>query len=38
MKYCSVCGGAVVLKIPEDDNRERFCCDSSGAIHNENPK
>ena len=38
MKYCSVCGGTVVLKIPEDDNRERFCCDSCGAIHYENPK
>ena len=38
MKYCSVCGENVVLKIPEDDNRERFCCDSCGAIHYENPK
>ena len=37
MKFCSVCGGKVALKIPEDDNRERFVCTECGAIHYQNP-
>ena len=37
MKYCSVCGGTVELKIPENDNRERYVCSNCGAVHYQNP-
>ena len=38
MNFCSSCGQAVALRIPEGDNRERFVCESCGAIHYQNPK
>ena len=38
MKYCSVCGSLTVRKVPEGDNRERYCCENCGAIHYTNPK
>jgi ADP-ribose pyrophosphatase YjhB (NUDIX family) len=38
MKYCSVCGASVELRIPPDDNRERHVCTSCGEIHYQNPK
>jgi ADP-ribose pyrophosphatase YjhB (NUDIX family) len=38
MKYCSRCGKPVVLKTPEDDNRERFVCDHCDTIHYQNPR
>jgi len=37
MNYCSQCGQPVSLKIPLDDNRERFVCDACGHIHYQNP-
>ena len=37
MNYCSQCGHPVSLKIPEDDNRERYVCDDCGYIHYQNP-
>ncbi len=37
MNYCSQCGQPVTLKIPVDDNRERFVCDHCGTIHYQNP-
>ena len=37
MNYCSQCGRPVTLKIPIDDNRERFVCDDCGRIHYQNP-
>lgn len=37
MKFCSQCGRAVSVKIPVDDNRERFVCDHCGTIHYQNP-
>ena len=37
MNYCSQCGQPVTLKIPVDDNRERFVCDHCGYIHYQNP-
>ena len=37
MNYCSQCGEPVTLKIPVDDNRERFVCDHCGYIHYQNP-
>ncbi len=38
MKFCSECGGRVRLKIPDMDDRYRYCCDSCGAVHYQNPK
>ncbi len=37
MKFCSQCGAAVALQIPEGDNRERFVCESCQFIHYQNP-
>lgn len=38
MKFCSECGGKVVLGIPEGDDRERHICQQCGAIHYINPR
>ena len=38
MKFCSLCGRAGALQVPEDDNRERHVCQNCGAIHYVNPK
>ena len=38
MKFCSSCGKKVTVKIPLDDTRERFVCDSCDTIHYENPR
>ena len=38
MKFCSSCGHAVQLRIPEGDNRERFVCDACGMVHYQNPR
>lgn len=38
MKFCSNCGSNVELKIPQDDNRPRFVCESCQIIHYQNPK
>jgi ADP-ribose pyrophosphatase YjhB (NUDIX family) len=38
MKYCSLCGASVELRIPPDDNRERHVCTGCGEIHYQNPK
>jgi len=37
MKYCSNCGSTVEFKIPENDDRPRFVCDSCRVIHYQNP-
>ena len=37
MKFCSSCGSAVELKIPENDNRPRFICGSCEEVHYQNP-
>lgn len=37
MKYCSQCGEKVNLKVPQDDNRERFVCDHCDFVHYQNP-
>ena len=34
---CSQCGQPVSLKIPADDNRERYVCDACGYVHYQNP-
>ncbi len=38
LNFCSVCGHAIVLRVPDGDNRDRACCDACGAIHYVNPK
>ncbi|MGB9093814.1 MAG: NUDIX hydrolase [Gallionella sp.] len=38
MKYCSLCGAPVELRIPPDDNRMRHICTSCGEVHYQNPK
>lgn len=38
MNYCSDCGQSVTLRIPEDDNRPRYVCDSCNTIHYQNPR
>ena len=38
MNFCSVCGHPVIARIPDGDNRLRFCCDHCGAIHYQNPR
>lgn len=37
MKYCSLCGAEVELKIPEGDDRNRYVCPACEAIHYQNP-
>lgn len=38
MKYCSHCAATLVRKIPADDSRERYVCESCGSIHYQNPR
>ncbi len=38
MKFCSWCGSAVDLKVPQGDNRERHVCSSCESIHYHNPR
>jgi ADP-ribose pyrophosphatase YjhB (NUDIX family) len=38
MKFCSNCGAAVALRIPEGDHLPRYVCESCGTIHYRNPR
>ena len=38
MNFCSQCGGAIELKVPADDNRERHICIECEMVHYQNPK
>ncbi len=38
MKFCTSCGSAVELRIPEGDDRERYVCVSCDFIHYVNPR
>jgi len=38
MKYCSVCGATVVMKIPPGDLMLRHVCEACGTVHYLNPK
>jgi ADP-ribose pyrophosphatase YjhB (NUDIX family) len=38
MKYCTLCGQNLTLRIPEADDRERHVCDSCGQVHYVNPR
>lgn len=37
MNYCSHCGNPVCLRIPENDNRQRYVCLTCSTIHYQNP-
>lgn len=37
MKFCSNCGHKVAQKIPQDDTRPRYVCDTCDTIHYQNP-
>ena len=37
MKFCSACGAAVALRIPDDDSRPRHVCTACGTVHYQNP-
>jgi len=38
MNFCSNCGKSVTLRIPEGDNRLRYCCSACDVIHYQNPR
>ena len=38
MKFCSQCGGEVILRIPEGDTLPRYICPECHTIHYQNPK
>ncbi len=38
MNYCSHCGHAITLLVPQGDDRERHCCGNCGSIHYFNPR
>jgi len=37
MNFCNQCGAKVSLKIPENDNRQRYVCGECQTIHYQNP-
>ena len=38
MKFCSLCGSRVELRVPVGDNAPRYVCTACETIHYENPK
>ena len=38
MKFCHNCGGSVQQRIPEGDDKLRYCCDSCDVVFYQNPK
>jgi len=38
MNFCSVCGSAVALRVPDGDHLPRHVCPECGTIHYQNPK
>jgi ADP-ribose pyrophosphatase YjhB (NUDIX family) len=38
MKFCHHCGGSVLQRIPEGDEKLRYCCDTCDVIFYQNPK
>ncbi|MCA1979181.1 MAG: NUDIX hydrolase [Thiobacillus sp.] len=38
MNFCSECGSAVVLRVPDGDHLPRHVCPDCGTIHYQNPK
>lgn len=38
MKFCSACGNPVALRVPDNDDRERYVCEVCVTVHYENPR
>lgn len=38
VKFCSDCGGPIEVRIPQNDDRERFICAHCEAVHYRNPR
>lgn len=38
MKYCHHCGGLILQRVPDGDDKLRFCCDACDVIFYQNPK
>lgn len=38
MNFCSHCGNALTIRIPQGDNRERHVCDHCDNVHYQNPR
>ena len=38
MKYCTECAAPLELKVPADDDRERYVCSECGIIQYQNPR
>jgi len=38
MRFCSNCGAAVNLRVPEGDTRPRAVCEACGSVHYSNPR
>lgn len=38
MKFCHQCASELVSRVPEGDERPRFCCDNCDSIFYQNPK
>jgi len=38
MKFCTLCGQNLSLRIPDTDDRARHVCDNCGHVHYENPR
>ena len=38
MKYCHHCAAPLVLRIPEGDDKPRYCCNDCDSIFYQNPK
>ncbi len=38
MNYCQYCAAPLVLKIPEGEDRERYCCEECDTVFYQNPK
>ena len=38
MKFCNQCGNPVSLRIPADDDRQRYVCDTCEHVHYQNPR
>ncbi|MBT8371510.1 MAG: zinc ribbon domain-containing protein, partial [Deltaproteobacteria bacterium] len=38
MNFCSNCGHPLTYGTPPGDDRSRYCCDTCGVIHYQNPR
>jgi ADP-ribose pyrophosphatase YjhB (NUDIX family) len=38
MRFCPSCGGALALRVPPGEDRDRHVCGACGTVHYQNPK